>query len=429
MDHFAIHYVSREGDVALKLILLSSFMRATPFAGGQPAPDVSIVLPCLNQARGLPFALANARAGLLGLERELGLTGEIILADAGSRDGSQMIAIAEGVRVVDAPGGGYGATLRGGLAQARGRYLIMGDIDGSCDFRDCVAMVRALMRGVDICVGARMGRQAQSLWQRLFRPFREILLGFFLRWFFGVYLSDATCRLRALSVSTFQALRLQGDGAELTTEMIIKAALLGHRISESPCHSRRSRGRTSAGATLRHLRFFILLSPARFFVVPALLWVIGALALWSAALFGQLHLVASIGRDGAFVLAGVFLCLGHSCSLFALGAYLYACREGFRSAPRSGRWLHRLVSVKGQLGLAAIFAVSGLTLLGLPLLLEMPLPSGLPTGVSLLVLALQSAFAALLVAILKPPEADEEVPPIQPSNIRIVRAEPVRLGM
>ena len=150
MDHFVIHYVSREGDVALKLILLSSFMRATPFAGGQPAPDVSIVLPCLNQARGLPFALANARAGLLGLERELGLTGEIILADAGSRDGSQMIAIAEGVRVVDAPGGGYGATLRGGLAQARGRYLIMGDIDGSCDFRDCVAMVRALMRGVDL---------------------------------------------------------------------------------------------------------------------------------------------------------------------------------------------------------------------------------------------------------------------------------------
>lgn len=406
-------------------------MRTNPLQGELRAPDVSIVLPCLNQARALPFAIANARAALSGLERELGLTGEIILADAGSRDGSQMIAIAEGLHIVDAPCCGYGAALKSGLAGARGRYLVMGDLDGSCDFRDCVAMVRALMRGVDLCVGSRVLGQQLSFWERFWQPLRQPLLSLLLRWFFGVYLTDATCRLRALSASTFRALRLQAAGAEFTTEMIIKAALLGHRISESAVRPRRGRVKRSGRAMLRHLRFVIMLSPAWVFLAPALLLVAGGLCLWLSALLGLGHVVAQWLSlpGGGFVLAGALLCLAHLFSLFALGAHLYASREGFREPPSRGGWVNAFVSTGGQLGLAAGLAVMGVGLLALPLMLETHLHAGLATGVSLLVLALQSAFAAFMVAILKVPEPEEGAMPIEASEMPLVPAEPVRLGM
>jgi hypothetical protein len=394
------------------------------------APDVSIVLPCLNQVRALPFALANARAGLISLERELGLTGEIILADAGSRDGSQMVAIADGVRVVDAPCCGYGAALRSGLSAARGRYLVMGDLDGSCDFRDCVPMIRALMRGTDLCLGMRVS-PAASLWQWIFRPLRHRLLALFLRWFFGVYLVDPTCRLRAVSAAAFHSLRLRASGVEFTTEMIIKAALLGHRICESPSHVRR---RVPGGRkplrlpVLPHLRFVVLLSPAWAFLVPSLLLVAGGVFLGVSCLLGGVALpsmVTSLPGNGV-VLAGVALCLAHLLSLFALGAHLYACREGFRH-PTARRGLMRAyATIRGQLGLAAVLAIGGLCVAGLPLLVGSASQTGLVVGVSLILLALQSSFAAFLVAILGPsPESEDPldqaqqmpVPPPKPARL------------
>lgn len=397
-------------------------MRTNPFSWELSAPDVSIVIPCLNQARALPFALANARAALVGLDRELGLSGEIILADGGSRDGSQMVAIAEGLRVVDVPGGGYGAALNGGLAAARGRYLVTGDLDGTCDFRDCVPMVRALMRGVDLCVGSRALSKQQGGLSRVFNP----LLSLFLRWFFGVMVSDATCRLRALSAMSFQALRLQATGVEYTTEMIIKAALLGHRISESASHvrGRKKRGRRGHGQMLRHLGYVLMLCPAWAFLVPALLLGLAGTLLWGGMLLGMGQFVPQL-PGGGYVAAGALLSLAHLFGLFALGAHLYACREGFRSPARCGGWLRSSLTTSGQLGFAAGLAAIGCLLLSLPLVLEVQFLGLLVMGVSLIVLSLQSAFAAFLVAILQRAEMEEGRRQIVPHPV----PQPIRLGL
>src|ERR1700691_5582917 len=124
-------------------------------ADGGTKIDVTIVMPCVNEAEWLPNCIANAKEALAAIRRDLGLNGEILVADNGSDDGSQLIARALGTRVVDVEERGYGAALLGGLRSANGAYLVMGDADGSYDFRESVAMVRQLRAGADLCIGSR----------------------------------------------------------------------------------------------------------------------------------------------------------------------------------------------------------------------------------------------------------------------------------
>src|SRR6186713_1987362 len=117
--------------------------------------DVSIVMPCLNEAGCLPICIGNAREALAIIQARFGLSGEIVVADNGSTDGSQAIAAAHGARVVAVVDRGYGAALIGGGHAANGKYVVFGDADGSYDFRECVPMVEALIGGADLCMGSR----------------------------------------------------------------------------------------------------------------------------------------------------------------------------------------------------------------------------------------------------------------------------------
>ncbi|MFD2578011.1 glycosyltransferase family 2 protein [Novosphingobium colocasiae] len=116
---------------------------------------VSIVMPCLNEAVSLRHCIANAQTALDLIAARYGLAGEIVIADNGSTDGSQDIATALGARVVPVARRGYGAALIGGFDAAFGRFLVMGDADGSYDFTDCVAMIGRLIDGADLCMGSR----------------------------------------------------------------------------------------------------------------------------------------------------------------------------------------------------------------------------------------------------------------------------------
>ncbi len=117
--------------------------------------DVTIVMPCLNEVDCLPHCIANAGEALALMHERFGLSGEIVIADNGSTDGSQALAGLLGARVVHVGERGYGAALSGGATAAQGRYIVMGDADGSYEFRDGVAMIEKLMQGADLCMGSR----------------------------------------------------------------------------------------------------------------------------------------------------------------------------------------------------------------------------------------------------------------------------------
>ena len=200
-----------------------------------PYPDVSIVMPCLNEARWLPICIGNAQEALDILQQELGLSGEILIADNGSTDGGPAIALSLGARVAHVSRRGYGAALIGGFSAARGRFLVMGDADGSYDFRQSLELVRRLTEGADLCMGSRFkgGIEPGAMpWKN--RYIGNPALTFVLNLFYGAGVSDAHCGLRALTRSCFQTIGLTGAGMEFASEMIIKAALKGMRIEEAP---------------------------------------------------------------------------------------------------------------------------------------------------------------------------------------------------
>lgn len=207
----------------------------TPTSAETSRIDVSIVMPCLDEAQCLPVCIAAAREALAVLHAEDGLTGEVVIADNGSTDGSQLVARAHGARVVDVAARGYGAALIGGFRGASGRFLVMGDADGSYDFREAVGLVRRLVAGADLCMGNRFaGGIAPGAMPWKNRWIGNPVLTGILNLFFRSGIGDAHCGLRALTRDCFERLALTGSGMEFASEMVIKAALKHERIAEEP---------------------------------------------------------------------------------------------------------------------------------------------------------------------------------------------------
>src|SRR3984885_3917393 len=272
--------------------------------------DVSIVMPCLNESVSLPHCIANAREALSWIEERYGLSGEIVIADNGSSDGSQALATKLGARVVDVPAKGYGAALIGGCNGAYGRYLLMGDSDGSYDFTDGVAMIGQLMGGAGLCMGSRFqGGIAPGAMPWKNRYIGNPVLTGILNLFFRSGIDDAHCGLRAITKEAFNELGLTGPGMEFASEMIVKASLKKIRIDQTPAtlsvdlrerppHLRPWRD------GWRHLRYLLMLSPTWLFGVPALAaMALATVILGTATLFqlGVLHGVSMFGTSWTIV--------------------------------------------------------------------------------------------------------------------------------
>jgi len=317
---------------------------------GCPNIDVTIVMPCLNEAEWLPVCIANAKQALEAMRRDLGLSGEIIIADNGSVDGSQLIARALGVRVVEVSRRGYGAALVGGLRSANGTYLVMGDADGSYDFRESVAMVRRLVEGADLCMGSRFkGRIEPGAMPWMNRYVGNPALTFVLNLLFRAGVSDAHCGLRAFTKTSFECLELSGRGMEFASEMIIKAALKDLKIEEVPTTLLRDlRDRPPHLRPWRdgwrHLRYLLMLSPWAF-AVPGALAVMLSLAIWSFAAIATYLGLGEASPVGNYwvILAGSMLGLGHTAVLLAVAIRLHEHRQGYRRPPvweaRVANWL------------------------------------------------------------------------------------------
>jgi glycosyltransferase involved in cell wall biosynthesis len=246
--------------------------------------EVSIVMPCLNEVRTLGRCIAKAERSL----REHAVAGEIIVADNGSTDGSQALATRLGARVVAVEARGYGNALKGGIAAARGRYIIVGDSDDSYDLGNLMPFIAKLREGYDLVMGNRFrgGIEAGAM-PPLHRYFGNPLLTAIGRLFFKSPCGDFYCGQRGFTKAAAEAMELQSTGMEFALEMLVKATMMGMRVAETPVTlSPDGRDRPphlrSWRDGWRSLRFFLVYSPRWLFFYPALLLMIlgTAVGLW-----------------------------------------------------------------------------------------------------------------------------------------------------
>jgi Glycosyl transferase family 2 len=396
-------------------------LATSPKVCGQADIDVTIIMPCLNEAAWLPACIANAREALDSMRHRYGLSGEILVADNGSTDGSQAIAESLGARCVSVPRRGYGAALSGGATASRGRYLVMGDADGSYDFHDAVAMVGALIQGADLCMGSRFkGRIEPGAMPWKNRYIGNPVLTGILNILFRSGISDAHCGLRALTRACFDHLKLTGDGMEFASEMVIKATLKGCRITEVPATlSRDLRNRPPHLRPWRdgwrHLRYLLMLSPVWLFAVPAA--ALSALALTILCVAGLAAFrgtfQTSVFGNYWVILAGGLLTVSHTAALLSSAGNLYGIREGYRRRSDRLQAVEKWVSLESMLiaGIACMltgFGVLGYLLSYWSVHRFEPIVSVLPAvlGTALVVIGAQNVLGGFLLSIINGNDAD-----------------------
>ena len=334
-----------------------------------PGVELSVVIPCLNEADTLEACIRKAQEAL----DEHDIPGEIIVADNGSIDGSRDIAHRLGARVVDVASRGYGSALMGGIAAARGEFIIMGDADDSYDFREIPGFLHKLRAGSELVQGCRLpaggGRIMPGAMPFLHRWLGNPLFSALARRMFGTTVHDVYCGLRGFRKTLYERLDQRCTGMEFATEMIIKASLRNARIAEVPItlHPDGRRAHAPHLRTFRDgwrtLRFFLMYSPRWLFTIPGLLLVALGLLGYAIALPGLT--IHGVNFDAHTLLfASLAVLLGYQSVLFSLFAKTFAVSEGLMPEDRA---LVRFFSVM-TLERGLLVGAGGL-LLGLLLLL------------------------------------------------------------
>jgi glycosyltransferase involved in cell wall biosynthesis len=335
--------------------------------------ELSVVMPCLNEARTVERCVAAAVAAM----SNAGIRGEVVVADNGSTDGSQAIAAAAGARVVPVRARGYGSALLGGFEAARGRFVLMGDADDSYDFGDIPAFVAPLRAGYELAQGCRLpsggGRVARGAMPFLHRWWGNPMFSWLARRWFRAPIHDVHCGMRAFRRSLVTELDLRCTGMEFASEMIIKAALRGAAIAEVPT-TLRPDGRGGRRPHLRtfrdgwrHLRFYLLYSPRWLFLAPGALLILAGLACYAIGLPG-----VRLGRatfDVHTLLFGtLFVICGYQTIIFAAYAKIFAVTSGLIPADRRVERAFELVNLERGIAAAGMLFAGGLVLLAAPAL-------------------------------------------------------------
>jgi glycosyltransferase involved in cell wall biosynthesis len=308
--------------------------------------ELTILMPCLNEARTLPACIAKARAFL----DSSGIDGEVLVADNGSTDGSQTLAKSLGATVIDVAQRGYGAALQAGICAARGQFVIMGDADDSYDFSALAPFVAALRGGSDLVIGNRFrGGIERGAMPWLHRHLGNPVLSFIGRRFFGGQLGDFHCGLRGCRREAMLGLNLVTPGMEFASEMIVKSLQAQLRISEVPTTLvKDGRDRPPHLNTWRdgwrHLRYLLLYSPRWLFLYPgALLALLGLVQLSVSQVLDPHHVRWPIGIHTQLFAASAVI-LGYQTVLFALGAVLARHLAGLDAPHPREQWARRVAS-------------------------------------------------------------------------------------
>jgi glycosyltransferase involved in cell wall biosynthesis len=319
--------------------------------------ELTVVMPCLNEAETVATCVRKA----MGFLAASGISGEVVVADNGSTDGSRQLAADAGARVVPVSEKGYGNALMGGILAARGKYVIMGDADDSYDFTNLMPFVAELRKGADLVMGNRFrGGIAPGAMPPLHRYLGNPVLSFVGRLFFRSKIGDFHCGLRGFNRDSVLALNLQATGMEFASELVVKATLAGQRITEVPTTlSKDGRSRPphlrSWRDGWRHLRFLLLYSPRWLFFLPGLFLLIAGLVI-GAIVAPHPFSVGPVTFDvDTLVAASAMVVIGFQAVLFWLFTQVYAGSEGFLpEEPTVQRVLGRLSLERGLLSGAAI---------------------------------------------------------------------------
>ncbi|UNU22265.1 glycosyltransferase family 2 protein [Microcoleus vaginatus PCC 9802] len=298
---------------------------------GEYTLELSILMPCLNEAETLEICIQKALRSL----RELDIAGEVIIADNGSTDGSQDIATRMGARVVPVAAKGYGSALMGGIIAARGVYIIMGDADDSYNFSNLGFFVNKLREGFHLVMGNRFqGGIKPGAMPPLHKYLGNPVLTWVGRLFFANPVGDFHCGLRGFRRDSILKLDLQTTGMEFASEMVVKASVYKLRITEIPTvlspdgRSRPPHLRTWRDGW-RHLRFLLLYSPRWLFLYPGTALMIWGLIIVVWLLPGS-QKIGSISFDIHTLLYGaIAIIIGFQAVTFAFFTKIFAISEKF----------------------------------------------------------------------------------------------------
>lgn len=327
--------------------------------------ELTILMPCLNEAETLATCIGKANAFLA----RTGIKGEVVIADNGSTDGSRDIALANGARVVPVAQRGYGAALGTGIEAARGRYVIMGDADDSYDFANLDAFVTQLRDGADLVMGNRFaGGIAPGAMPWHHRYIGNPVLSAIGRRFFHTPIGDFHCGLRGFSRAAVLGLKLRTTGMEFASEMVVKATLAHLDLREVPTTlSRDGRSRPphlrSFRDGWRHLRFLLLFSPRWLFLYPGIALLCMGLLVGAILLPGPLHIGQVTLDIHTFLIAALCVIVGAQSIAFAVIGRRFASRYGF--IPRSGTYdrILEALTLERILAIAIVLMLVGLVVL------------------------------------------------------------------
>ncbi len=371
-------------------------------------PEVSVVMPCLNEAATVGSCVRKALSTL----EELGIAGEVIVADNGSTDGSKEIARSAGARVVPVGRKGYGAAYLGGIPEANGRYIIIGDSDDTYDFTDLERFITPLREGYDMVIGNRLKGEIEPgamPWAN--RHIGNPFLSTFLNLIYKTQIGDAHCGMRSFTREAFERMKLKTPGMEFASEMVIKASLLGLKIREVPITLHHSPGERKPHLRplpdgFRHLRFMLMYSPTHLFLVPGtVLLVLGFIPLL-ALLRGPIW-IGGHGYDQHFMVLGSLLAiLGYQIINLGLYAKAYSYQEKIISDPFIEGFYRKFNLHRGVI-LGTVIAAGGFAILVYLLVKFFALAGAIYElrlailGLTFVIIGTQTIFSSFLLSIME----------------------------
>ncbi len=386
----------------------------TAGAAARP-PELTIVMPCLNEAETLAACIQKA---LQGLERA-GVTGEILIADNGSTDGSVAIAERLGARVVAVKEKGYGSALRGGIEAARTPWIIMGDADDSYDFSRIEGFVEKLRQGCDLVMGCRLPGGGGAIlpgampWKN--RWIGNPILSLIGRLFFRCPARDFHCGLRGFTREAYAKMDLKTTGMEFASELVIKATLKSLRIAEVPI-TLHPDGRSRPPHLKpwrdgwRHLRFMLIYSPRWLFLVPGLALAGLGTAAGATLAVAPVHLGNVIFSTGTLAVACMSVIIGIQLVAFAFFTKVFAIGEGLLPQDPKFSKVFKTFTLEKGIGFGLVILALGVGLLlrslwiwkraGYGLLPYADNMARLLPAVTLIIVAIQICFSSFFMSVL-----------------------------